>query len=226
MIPRSALWLWVKEAVAGPFRYLHAVSHHPTVKFYPGVRIGAGCTFGRAVSVYAGATVADSVIGDNSYVGGGSTLKSCTVGKFCSIGPNVRVGLGIHPTDRVSTYPGFYSEAASGATKYISDATVVEILPVTIGNDVWIGANAIVSDGVNIGDGAVIAAGAVVTANVMPYSIVGGVPAKFIRSRFDREMVKFLQNLHWWDLDDETLRKHASLMGNPAEFRKAMENFV
>ncbi len=71
---------------------------------------------------------------------------------------------------------------------------------VKIGNDVWIGANAIVFDGISIGDGAVIAAGAVVTKDVPSYAIVGGVPGKILRMRFDDERIKQLQAWQWWSL--------------------------
>lgn len=218
-----ALWLWLKEIFAGPIRYFRALRAHPTVTFHPGVWIGRDCAFGRNVTVLADAVLAETTVGDHSYVGGGSTVKKSRIGKFCSVGPNVRIGLGIHPTHRVSTYPGFYSPSASGATKFCTDQTVVEYRPVSIGNDVWIGAGAVVADGVVVGDGAIIAAGAVVTSDVAPYVIVGGVPAKTIRSRFDPAMVEFLLRLRWWDMDDATLRLHAHLFGDPERFRKTME---
>ena len=70
---------------------------------------------------------------------------------------------------------------------------------IVIGNDVWIGYEAVVMAGVRIGDGAVIAARAVVTRDVPPYTIVGGVPAREIRRRFDADTVARLQELRWWD---------------------------
>jgi carbonic anhydrase/acetyltransferase-like protein (isoleucine patch superfamily) len=82
-----------------------------------------------------------------------------------------------------------------------------ELPRTTIGNDVWIGARAMVLDGVTIGDGCVIAAGSVVTKNIEPYSIVGGIPAKLIRKRFSDEVIELLLTWKWWNLPVETLRQ-------------------
>ena len=79
---------------------------------------------------------------------------------------------------------------------------------IVIGNDVWIGANAIVLDGVTIGDGAIISAGAIVNKNIPPFSIYGGVPAKFIRFRFEENEIDFLKNLKWWDKDINWIKSY------------------
>ncbi|HPE38311.1 MAG TPA: CatB-related O-acetyltransferase [Bacillota bacterium] len=76
---------------------------------------------------------------------------------------------------------------------------------IVIGNDVWIGYDAVIMSGVTIGDGAVVATRAVVTKDVPPYTIVGGVPAKPIRKRFDDATIEKLETLRWWDFDDEKI---------------------
>lgn len=79
--------------------------------------------------------------------------------------------------------------------------------PKRIGNDVWIGYEAVIMAGVHIGDGAIIAARAVVTKDVPPYTIVGGTPAKKIRKRFDAEVIQQLLMLKWWDWSTDKIRQ-------------------
>lgn len=76
----------------------------------------------------------------------------------------------------------------------------------------WIGSEAIIMPGVSIGDGAVIGTRSVVTRDVAPYAIVGGNPAKFIRSRFEEGIVQLLLEMRWWDWPEETLREAMSLI--------------
>ena len=76
---------------------------------------------------------------------------------------------------------------------------------IIIGNDVWIGFEAVILAGVTIGDGAIIGARAVVTKDVPPYTIVGGVPAKPIKKRFDEEMIELLLEIQWWNFQPEQL---------------------
>ena len=81
-----------------------------------------------------------------------------------------------------------------------------------VGNDVWIGENVFFQGGVIIGDGAVVLAGAVVTKDVPPYAIVGGVPAKVLKYRYDEETIKFLLSIKWWDKDVNWLRDNWQLL--------------
>ena len=84
---------------------------------------------------------------------------------------------------------------------------------IVIGNDVWIGYEAVIMAGVHIGNGAIIAARAVVTKDVPPYTIVGGVPARPIRQRFDEEVVQKLETLKWWDWSAEKIRRCLPYIG-------------
>lgn len=96
--------------------------------------------------------------------------------------------------------------------------------PVTIGNDVWIGAHVSILPGVQIGDGAVIAAGAVVTKSVEPYAIAGGVPAKTIRYRFTHNMIKTLLEVKWWEWPVEEVESRIELLYDPVKFMAHFAN--
>ena len=94
---------------------------------------------------------------------------------------------------------------------------------VVIENDVWIGADAKIMEGVTIGDGAVVAAGALVLKDVEPYSVVAGCPAKVIRNRHDDKSKKLLLKYRWWDKSEEWLRQHSQLFEDISSFINYME---
>ncbi len=136
----------------------------------------------------------------------GDTLK---IGKFCSIacGAKFLFTSGNHSLQSLSTYtsPIFYEEWGLDA-KDIRSAWDNKG-DIVIGNDVWIGYEAVILSGVTIGNGAIVGARAVVTKDVPPYTIVGGVPARSIRRRFDEETIKKLEALRWWDWDEERIKR-------------------
>ncbi len=143
--------------------------------------------------------ILNSSISPCSYVGRNSIVQNASIGSFCSIANDVFIGLGTHPTDHFSTSPLFYRVNNTLKMQLINEDVVFsEYQKIEIGNDVWIGARAIVMDGVKIGDGAIIAAGAIVTKDVLPYAVVAGVPAKVIRYRFSPEKIEKLLRLQWW----------------------------
>lgn len=121
------------------------------------------------------------------------------IGKYVSIAENVTLGLGVHLTDNVSTSP-LFSDKNDERLKQQSQ-------PIVIKNDVWIGKNAMIKNGLTIGNGAVIGAGAIVTKDVPDYAIVAGVPAKIIRYRFSPEIREKLLQSQWWDYPYEKLKK-------------------
>ncbi|MCF2690559.1 CatB-related O-acetyltransferase [Bacteroides fragilis] len=131
------------------------------------------------------------------------------IGKFCSIacGTKFLFNCANHTLKSLSTYtfPLFYEEweleKSNITTAWDNKGDIV------IGNDVWIGYEAVIMAGVHIGDGAIIAARAVVTKDVPPYTIVGGTPAKKIRKRFDTEVIQQLLKLKWWDWSTNKIRQ-------------------
>lgn len=135
------------------------------------------------------------------------------IGSFCSIGSGaafIMAGNQGHRHEWISTFPFYWMAevaAFSGAKNgYLPAGDTV------IGNDVWIGAEAIIMPGITIGDGAVIGTRAVVTRDVDPYSIVGGNPAKLIRRRFDDGDIALLQEMQWWDWPDDRLSEAMQMM--------------
>ena len=129
------------------------------------------------------------------------------IGKFCSIacGAKFLFNSANHKMASLSTYtfPLFFEEW--GLEKENVAQAWDQKGDIIIGNDVWIGYEAVILPGVTIGDGAVIGCRAVVTKDVPPYTIVGGVPAKPIRKRFDEETIKELQKIKWWDWPEEKI---------------------
>ena len=150
-------------------------------------------------TIYDYAEIQNSIIDDFTYISANTKINKSIIGRFSSIGPDVKIGLGIHPTDFVSTSPVFYSTRKQCQISFVEKTLTQEYGTITIGNDVWIGANALIMDNIKVGDGAIIAAGAVVTKDVEPYSVVAGVPAKKIKQRFDNEKIKMLMELKWWN---------------------------
>ena len=129
------------------------------------------------------------------------------IGKFCSIacGAKFLFNSANHKMASLSTYtfPLFFEEW--GLEKENVAQAWDQKGDIIIGNDVWIGYEAVILSGVTIGDSAVIGCRAVVTKDVPPYTIVGGVPAKPIRKRFDEETIKELQKIKWWDWPEEKI---------------------
>ncbi|MDO9057255.1 MAG: DapH/DapD/GlmU-related protein [Sulfuricurvum sp.] len=168
--------------------------------------------------------VIHSSLGRYSYIQSGSVINNAQIGSFCSIAANVQIGLASHPIDGVSSSPVFYDPSQPlprflTATSHYTDNSPTT----TVHTDVWIGTGAMIKAGVTIGTGAVIGAGAVVTRDVEAYSVVGGVPAREIKKRFNNETIQKLLDSKWWELDESTLRRLAPLFSDPKAFLDAVE---
>jgi len=129
------------------------------------------------------------------------------IGSFCSIGSGaafLMAGNQGHRNEWISTFPFYWMSDVpdfdGAANGYLPAGDTI------IGNDVWIGSEAIIMPGIRIGDGAVIGTRALVTRDVEPYSIVGGNPAKTIRKRLDDQQIELLLQIKWWDWPDERLK--------------------
>ncbi|MFC7406667.1 DapH/DapD/GlmU-related protein [Georgenia alba] len=175
---------------------------HPTAEV-------ADCRLGAYVEVGAHANLTESTLGAYSYVMQGGVAWCAEIGKFANIAAYTRINAPNHPMWRATQHHFTYRSADYG----LADGTDAEFFawrrahPVTLGHDVWLGHGAVVLPGVSIGTGAVVGAGAVVTKDVPAYTVVGGVPARPIRRRFDEETAERLQRLAWWDWSHEELRE-------------------
>lgn len=131
------------------------------------------------------------------------------IGKFCALARGIKFIMNgaNHSMNGFSTYP--FAIFGKG-WEHVDPAP--ETLPykgdTIIGNDVWIGYEAVIMPGVQIGDGAIVAAKSVVTSNVEPYRIVGGNPARVIRSRFSDEVIQTLLDIAWWNWDIEKITRN------------------
>ena len=153
-------------------------------------------------------------MGYGTYIGPNSEIEA-NIGRFTSIANYVRTNTGIHPIEEpyCTTSPMFFSTQKQNGKTFADRMMFDEFKEATyIGNDVWVGENVFFAGGLTIGDGAVVLAGAVVTKDVPPYAIVGGVPAKVLKYRYDDKTIKWLLHLKWWNMDLKWLKEHWELL--------------
>ncbi|WP_159439063.1 MULTISPECIES: CatB-related O-acetyltransferase [unclassified Flavobacterium] len=148
------------------------------------------CNFSGKISIgYA------TTLGYNNFFAG-----NIKIGKYCQIGTDVAIHATNHPIHHLTTYINY--NLFQGDLNQFKEEKEIQI-----GHDVWIGHNAIIVGNITVGNGAIIAAGSVVTKDVLPYSIVGGVPAKQIGKRFSELIIREIEELEWWNFSESELEK-------------------
>lgn len=178
----------------------------------------------------------DGEMGYGSYIGGGSNVSG-KVGRFTSIGRLISVIQGTHPYTApfASTAPCFYAlnkdkqqNGDTFATEQLYDelmyADQEKKYPVIIGNDCWLGTGASIVAGITIHDGAVILAHAVVTKDVPPYAVVGGIPARVIKYRYDQDTIDFLLKTQWWNNSEQWFRINWKLLSDITKLKEYYAN--
>jgi len=151
--------------------------------------------FSEGVIAYEQAT-----LGKYNYISPYSIINNAIIGNYCSIGPGCRIGLGEHDMTAISLRPTVANGFGNMELFDIDNPTI-------IGNDVWIGTNVIVKQGVKIGNGAVIGANALVLNDVPEYAITYGSPARCVRMRFPENIISQIENSKWYEYDLDKARE-------------------
>lgn len=180
------------------------------------------CDLGERSTLQRYSLMYSTKLGRYSYTGRNFTSWHCEIGAFCSVSWNVSIGGANHDYTKVTThsflYGRDYSDINGGNEGYdrFTDKCV-------IGNDVWIGCNAVIARGVSVGDGAVIGSGAIVTKDVEPYTVVAGVPAKPIKKRFSEDVTEILCQSRWWEFPKEIIKDNFELFNSQADIDTAKQ---
>jgi acetyltransferase-like isoleucine patch superfamily enzyme len=173
-------------------------------------RLGSSKLFVEPPVRFNGRTAlrSDTYVGAYTSFGRDCEVQDARIGRYCEIAPGVLLGATGHPLTWLSISAFQYKKASWGWHASAADSEVIDPeaggrpsfrgTTAVIGNDVWVGANVVVLSGVTVGDGAVLAAGSVVTSDVPPFAIVGGAPAKVIKSRVPDDLRDELLELQWW----------------------------
>lgn len=162
-------------------------------------------------------TIINSSIGRYSYISDHTTVVYTEIGSFCSISSYCQIGGASHPKEYVSTSPLFYRKHNAFGFCFVENP-YVDYHPTVIGNDVWIGTNALIRSGIKVSDGAIIGMGAVVTHDVGPYEIWGGNPARLLGRRFSSDVVEQILKSEWWLWPDHKIREFSPFFNAPNAF--------
>jgi acetyltransferase-like isoleucine patch superfamily enzyme len=176
----------------------------------------------RTSNVCAGSHLVNVKMGKYSDIGYDCCITNTTIGSFCSFGSNIKIGGANHTIDWVSTSQVFNKNRDSLKKKF-SYHPFEPFQLTKIGNDVWIGDNAMIKAGIAIGDGTIIGMGSIVTKDIPSYEIWGGNPARLLKKRFDDNIIMKLSAIKWWEWDDQRIKDKAMYFNNPTEFYKNLD---
>ena len=155
--------------------------------------------FDKKISVHPSADIdSNTEIGDYTFINKCTDITKAKIGRYCSIGSHVRIGLGEHDINDIST-SGYL--AKHGGYKFLTRKDCI------IKNDVWIGVGAVIRRGVTIGNGAVIGANSFVNKDVPDFAVVGGCPARILKYRFDKEKTERILQSEYWNFPPEEAKK-------------------
>lgn len=202
------------------FFYKKKLQYKFKLKLGEKVYINRSSTFEGSNFLAKYSALQDSHMGYGSYIAERSVIRKTLIGKYSSIGPDVKCIFGKHPSHTfVSTHPAFFSTLKQAGFSYTKEQLFKEYektldaagnYSIIIGNDVWIGAGVSLMDGVTIGDGAILAANSLIVKDVEPYTIVGGVPAKVIKYRFEKDEIEFLNQFKWWEKKENWIKENST----------------
>ena len=198
------IFLDIYEYIRRLFKLAQFQNNNKDSKIYRSAKLH-NSTIEKYCVIFENTIIIDSHIDSHSYIQRNTRVVNTKIGKFCSIAADVSIGPGLHKTDGISTHPSFYLYNTPLLKKFIKTDSFVPFAITNIGSDVWIGEKSVILDGIKIGNGAIIAAGSIVTKDVEDYAIVGGVPAKHIKYRFEKDEINKLLASEWWEESEEWL---------------------